>query len=72
MVNFLLVWWNGDDWGYFLIVDLFGVDCVILVDMVLIFVYFGEYFGVIYVDVWGYCDVMVDLVELWWLEVVVV
>jgi hypothetical protein len=23
--NFLLAWWNGDDWGYFPIADLFGV-----------------------------------------------
>ena len=26
VANFLLAWWNGDDWGHFPISDLFGLD----------------------------------------------
>lgn len=63
--NFLLAWWNGDDWGHFPIADLFGVDRAISADMVLIFAHLGEHPGAIYADAWGYRDAMADLVELW-------
>lgn len=63
--NFLLAWWNGDDWGHFPIADLFNVDHVISADMALIFAYLGTHPGAIYPDAWGYRDAMADLVDVW-------
>lgn len=65
VANFLLAWWNGDDWGNFPISDLFGVDRAIAQDMATIFTYLGQHGGAIYADAWGRRQDMADLVELW-------
>lgn len=65
VANFLLAWWNGDDWGHFPIADLFGVDRDIAADMATIFAFLGQHPGAIYADAFGYPDAMADLVELW-------
>ena len=53
VANFLLAWWNGDDWGHFPISDLFGVDRAIATDMATIFAFLGQYPGAIYVHAFG-------------------
>jgi len=63
--NFLLAWWNGDDWGHFPIADLFGVDPDIAADMAAIFAFLGQHPGAIYPDAFGYREAMADLVEQW-------
>jgi hypothetical protein len=63
--NFLLAWWNGDDWGHFPIADLFGVDAPLAADMATIFSYLAAYPTAIYPDAWGYRDAMAELVDRW-------
>ena len=67
VANFLLAWWNGDDWGHFPISDLFGVDRAIATDMATIFAFLGQYPGAIYVHAFGelYREAMADLVKKW-------
>ena len=65
VANFLLAWWDGDDWGHFPIADLFGVDRQIAADMATIFAFLGQHSGAIYADAFGYREVMADLVEQW-------
>src|SRR3546814_8137663 len=63
--NFLLAWWNGDDWGHFPIADLFGVDDSVAADMTAVFRFLGQHPGAIYADAWGYRDQMIALVDRW-------
>jgi hypothetical protein len=63
--NFLLAWWNGDDWGHFPITDLFAVDRAVADDMVTIFTFLGQQAGAVYPDAFGYRAAMSDLVTRW-------
>ena len=63
--NFLLAWWDGEEWGHFPIADLFGVDRDIAADIATIFAFLGQHPGAIYPDAFGYREAMADLVEQW-------
>jgi hypothetical protein len=63
--NFLLAWWNGDDWGHFDITDLFGVDLVVSQDMVTILDFLSRHPGAIYADAFGYRPDMETLICRW-------
>ena len=65
VANFLLAWWNGDEWGHFPITDLFLLDRPIAADMATIFALIGQHPGAIYSNALSYRDDMADLVELW-------
>lgn len=65
VANFLLAWWNGDEWGHFPISDLFSVDRSIAADMATVFAFIGQYPGAIYPNAFDYRDTMADLVEQW-------
>lgn len=62
--NFLLAWWNGDDWGHFPISDLWGLDANNAADVTGIMAYLGTR-SAIYADAWGYRDAMIELIRLW-------
>lgn len=53
VANFLLAWWDGDEWGHFPIADLFGVDRSIAADMATIFAFLGQHPGAIYAYAFG-------------------
>lgn len=63
--NFLLAWWNGDDWGDFPIADLFGLDTAVATDVAAIVGFLAHHPGAIYPDAWGYRDAMAELVARW-------
>lgn len=63
--NFLLAWWNGDDWGHFPVADLFGLDRANAADVTAILTFLGQHGGAIYTDAWGYRAAMGELVNLW-------
>lgn len=65
--NFLLAWWDGDQWGHFSLTDLFGVDRDVAADMATIFAFLGQHGGAVYISAFGdqYRDQMADLVERW-------
>jgi len=63
--NFLLAWWNGNDWGDFPITDLFGVDRAVAADMATVFAFLSQHGGAIYPDAFGFRDAMAELVEQW-------
>lgn len=65
VANFLLAWWNGDDWGHFPIADLFGLDTELARDIAMIIAFLAEHPGAIYPDAFGRREDMTDLVELW-------
>ncbi|ALR22819.1 MULTISPECIES: DUF7673 family protein [Sphingobium] len=65
VANFLLAWWNGDDWGHFEISDIFAMDQSIGVDIATIVGYLAAYPGAVYPDAFGYRDAMVQLIEIW-------
>ncbi|MET1756483.1 hypothetical protein ABVV53_13650 [Novosphingobium sp. RD2P27] len=65
VANFLLAWWNGDDWGYFDIADLFGLDSAVAADMATVFSFLATHPGAIYADAFGYRHDMAELVERW-------
>lgn len=62
--NFLLAWWNGDDWGHFQFADLFAVDRAVACDMATIFSFLADYPGAIYADAFGARAEMDALVAL--------
>jgi hypothetical protein len=68
VANFLLAWWNGDDWGHFPIADLFGMDSAIGADIALIITFLAHYPGAIYADAYGHRETMADLVARWRVE----
>lgn len=63
--NFLLAWWNGDNWGHFPIADLFGVDRDVAADMATVFSFLGQHGGAVYADAFDYRDAMAELIEQW-------
>jgi hypothetical protein len=67
VTNFLLAWWDGDQWGQFPLTDLFGVDREIAADMATVFAFLGQHGGAVYINAFGdqYRDQMADLVERW-------
>ncbi len=65
VANFLLAWWNGREWGFFDLTDLFAVDAAIAADMTTIFAFLGQHPGAIYADGFDRREAMVDLVERW-------
>lgn len=65
VANFLLAWWNGDDWGHFPIGDLFGLDREIAIDIATIVAYLAYHPGAVYADAFGEREAMGDLVHLW-------
>lgn len=65
VANFLLAWWNGEEWGHFAIADLFGVDAAIAEDMATLFAFLGQHNGAIYADAFGRREEMLRLAERW-------
>ena len=67
VTNFLLAWWDGDQWGHFALTDLFAVDREIAADMATVFQFLGQHGGAIYINAFGdqYRDQMADLVARW-------
>ena len=65
VANFLLAWWNGEEWGHFPIADLFGVDAAIADDMATLFAFLGQHDGAIYADAFGRREAMLQLAERW-------
>ncbi len=67
VTNFLLAWWDGDQWGHFPLTDLFAVDRDVAADMATVFEFLGQHGGAVYIDAFGdqYRDQMADLVERW-------
>ena len=65
VANFLLAWWNGEEWGHFPIADLFGVDAAIAEDMATLFAFLGQHPGAIYADAFGRREAMLRLAERW-------
>ena len=63
--NFLLAWWDGEQWGHFPIADLFVVDAPVAADMTTILAYLGQHGGAIYPDAFDRRDAMAELVERW-------
>lgn len=63
--NFLLAWWNAQDWGGFDIADLFSVDRAIANDMACLFGFLGQRGSAIYADAFGRRAEMVELIRLW-------
>lgn len=63
--NFLLAWWDGNEWGHFPIADLFAVDEKIAADMATVFVFLSQHPGAIYADAFGQREAMAELVECW-------
>src|SRR3546814_13074853 len=51
--NFLLAWWNGDDWGHFPLADLFGVDDSVAADITAVFRFLAQHPGAISAAAWG-------------------
>jgi hypothetical protein len=65
VANFLLAWWNGDDWGHFDVSDIFGLDRAIGIDITTIIGYLADHPGAVYADAFGEREAMGDLVQLW-------
>lgn len=65
VANFLLAWWNGEEWGHFPIADLFGVDAAIADDMATLFAFLGQHGGAIYPDAFDRREAMLRLAERW-------
>lgn len=67
VTNFLLAWWDGDQWGHFPMTDLFGVDREVAADMAIVFEFLGQHGGAVYINAFGdqYRDQMADLIERW-------
>ena len=65
--NFLLAWWDGDQWGHFPVTDLFGVDRDVAADIATVFAFLGQHGGAVYINAFGdqYRDQMADLVVRW-------
>ena len=65
--NFLLAWWDGDQWGHFPLTDLFGVDRDVAADMATVFAFLGQHGGAVYINAFDdqYRDQMADLVVRW-------
>src|SRR3546814_5648982 len=62
VANFLLAWWNGEDWGHFPIADLFGVDATIATHTTTIVGFLGQHEGAIYPVASGCKAEMIELV----------
>ena len=67
VANFLLAWWDGDQWGHFPVTDLFGVDRDVAADIATVFAFLGQHGGAVYINAFGdqYRDQMADLVVRW-------
>ena len=65
VADFLLAWWNGDEWGHFPIANLFGVDAAIAADMAALFAFLGQHDGAIYAEAFGRREAMLRLAERW-------
>ena len=67
VANFLLAWWDGDQWGHFPMTDLFGVDREVAADMAIVFEFLGQHGGAVYINAFGdqYRGQMADLVARW-------
>lgn len=63
--NFLLAWWNAQDWGGFDIAELFSVDRAIADDMACIFSYLGQHGSATYADAFDRRAETVELIRLW-------
>lgn len=63
--NFLLAWWNGDDWGHFPIADLFCVDHAVSADMITVLGFLAKQPCAIYPDQFGRRDDIAKLIALW-------
>lgn len=65
VANFLLAWWNGDDWGHFDVSDIFGLDRAIGIDIATIIGYLADHPGAVYADAFGEREAMSELIGLW-------
>jgi hypothetical protein len=65
VANFLLAWWNGDDWGHFPIADLFGLDRSLATDIATIVGYLSQQSAAVYPDRFLSRDDMAGLVRRW-------
>ncbi|KPH63570.1 hypothetical protein [Novosphingobium sp. ST904] len=65
VANFLLAWWNGDDWGHFPIADLFGLDREVGLDIARIVGFLAAYPEAIYADQFGRREELIALVHQW-------
>ena len=54
VTNFLLAWWDGDQWGNFPLTDLFRVDRDVAADMATVFAFLGQHGGALYIG--AFCD----------------
>jgi len=64
VANFVLAWWNAEDWGGFDLVDLFNVDRAISMDMARVFYFLATYpGGGIYPQ--EYKDQILTVIEQW-------
>ncbi|MDE0878869.1 MAG: hypothetical protein OSB00_09450 [Sphingomonas bacterium] len=64
VADFLLAWWDGDQWGHFPILHLSNCDAIIAEDMLIIMANLskGE---VTYAYDWGYREEMEALIDQW-------
>lgn len=65
VANFLLAWWNGDDWGHFPITDLFGLDRSLATDIAAVVGYLAQQPAAVYPDRFLSHDDMAELVRRW-------
>lgn len=65
VANFLLAWWNGDDWGHFPIADLFGLDRDIAADITTIVGFLGQHPQAVYADAFDRRDEIERLIHRW-------
>lgn len=63
VAEFLLAWWNAEDWGGFDPTELLGLDTSIAVDVVMVFKMISEHQS--YPDTLGYGSRFEQLVKLW-------
>lgn len=65
VANFLLAWWNGDDWGHFPIADIFGLDREIAKDIATVVGFLGQQPCAVYPDAFGRRADIIKLLGRW-------
>ena len=64
VANFLLAWWDGDQWGHLRMVDIAATDRQLGEAMTTIMLFLAQN-AMEYANLWGRRKDMEDLIDLW-------